>query len=534
MKRFMSIALVAGLVLGAGSMAFANICAFDPVPAATLLFPFVALDLDLAGGSAGTNTLFAITNVSREAVIAHVTVWNERSRAILDFNVVLSGYDVQTMSIRDIVQLGELPKTGNRFSTVTNEDYVVDGMYASPALGPVQIMDLPAPYGTDSLFVRTFQGETHSFYYRTLDQNEGGHPRALSDPVNYDHPLSPDVINIIQNGLMEAQAATKAHRSCPGTTTEFVTPSWWPARSTADTMWMYITVDVTWTVNRLFPDADDTYYNNELMYDNVLTGDVFWVNPTLGQSEADKCVHIEADVDLGEVVVLDGADFPLSFYHRYVVATNAATSDFREPLPTAWAFRYISSFTDPNAPGTYIRAWKGGTFYPTTQEAGQLQVGGDWFISGGTWYADDCEIYTYYAWDEDENVFTTQGGGGPSYELPPPGSFPNLLPMETQEVALSQFKIPADFGWMLFVWPFSSLYQVDDENYQTWVGVRYEPFGNYSMALSGTVMANWACFPEQVLPGLGINYNYVDFREGGYTDAGTNFPYKYEDDGIAP
>ena len=44
MKRFMSIALVAGLVLGAGSMAFANICAFDPVPAATLLFPFVALE----------------------------------------------------------------------------------------------------------------------------------------------------------------------------------------------------------------------------------------------------------------------------------------------------------------------------------------------------------------------------------------------------------------------------------------------------------------------------------------------------------
>jgi hypothetical protein len=37
-----------------------------------------------------------------------------------------------------------------------------------------------------------------------------------------------------------------------------------------------------------------------------------------------------------------------------------------------------------------------------------------------------------------------------------------------------------------------------------------------------------------VLPGLGINYNYVDFREGGYTDYMTNFPYKYENDGIAP
>ena len=109
MKRFLTLALVGALVLGASSVLYANVCAFDAVPAATLLYPFVVYNYEQ--GAAGYDTLFSVTNVSSEAQIVHFTVWTDFSVAILDFNVILTGYDVQNISIRDILQTGQLPVT---------------------------------------------------------------------------------------------------------------------------------------------------------------------------------------------------------------------------------------------------------------------------------------------------------------------------------------------------------------------------------------------------------------------------------------
>ena len=109
MKKFMTLALVGAVMLGAGSVAFANVCAFDNTPAATLLYPFEAYNY--AEGASGVNTLFSVTNTSSEAQIVHVTVWTDFSVAILDFNILLTGYDVQSMDIRTILAAGQLPVT---------------------------------------------------------------------------------------------------------------------------------------------------------------------------------------------------------------------------------------------------------------------------------------------------------------------------------------------------------------------------------------------------------------------------------------
>jgi len=106
MKRFVTLALVSALVLGASSIVYANVCAFDAVPAATILFPFVTLDYNAP--LTGVSTTFSITNVSAEAQIVHVTVWTDFSAAILDFNILLTGYDVISMNIRDILINGQL------------------------------------------------------------------------------------------------------------------------------------------------------------------------------------------------------------------------------------------------------------------------------------------------------------------------------------------------------------------------------------------------------------------------------------------
>ena len=75
-------------------------------PAATLLLPYFEVDL---GNTSGATTRFSINNSSATAVLVHMTVWSDLSVPVLAFNVYLTGYDVQTIDMRDITngKLGE-------------------------------------------------------------------------------------------------------------------------------------------------------------------------------------------------------------------------------------------------------------------------------------------------------------------------------------------------------------------------------------------------------------------------------------------
>src|ERR1019366_2295154 len=105
MKKFsVLIALVLLAVAGTG---YAVTCAYDNVPAATLLVPYFKVSMNGVNPTLPsvpmTDTLVGIVNVSAPGVIAHVTVWNKYSRAVLDFNVPLTGKDVAAFSMRDIM-----------------------------------------------------------------------------------------------------------------------------------------------------------------------------------------------------------------------------------------------------------------------------------------------------------------------------------------------------------------------------------------------------------------------------------------------
>ena len=87
----------------------AVICTIDDVPAATLLLPYFEVDL---GAADGVTTLFSINNASATAILAHVVVWSDLSVPVLDFNVYLTGYDVVTINMRDILT-GSFPQTAS-------------------------------------------------------------------------------------------------------------------------------------------------------------------------------------------------------------------------------------------------------------------------------------------------------------------------------------------------------------------------------------------------------------------------------------
>src|SRR5262245_5998829 len=107
MKRALFGFAVLGL-FASSHAATATICSIDTVPAATLLLPYFEVDLNNPNG---LTTLFSINNASEEAALVHVVIWSDLSVAVLDFNLYLTGYDVQTVNLRDIIVNGNLPQT---------------------------------------------------------------------------------------------------------------------------------------------------------------------------------------------------------------------------------------------------------------------------------------------------------------------------------------------------------------------------------------------------------------------------------------
>src|ERR1700694_5920546 len=100
-KIAVAFALVGLLALG--GQAVAVICTIDAEPAATLLLPYFEVDLNNPNG---LTTLFSVNNASATAVLAHVVVYSDLSVPVLDFNIYLTGYDVQTINLRDILVNG--------------------------------------------------------------------------------------------------------------------------------------------------------------------------------------------------------------------------------------------------------------------------------------------------------------------------------------------------------------------------------------------------------------------------------------------
>jgi hypothetical protein len=173
---------------------------------------------------------------------------------------------------------------------------------------------------------------------------------------------------------------------------------------------------------------------------------------------------------------------------------------------------------------TWIRAWKGSTYISQIADLGDDAFGYGVSSAGPAYlYAESCIPYTYYAWDEDENVNSVGPGFIPPWsgvEDPDPIPVPNLFPLETQEVAASEFFLVEDavaegeqyYGWMMVIWPGSNNdgNVFTDDVYQTWMGVKYAAFGQYTAGLEAAVLANYNCDSSQILPTLGIGMYYSE------------------------
>lgn len=116
-------------------------CRVSVQPAATLLVPWFGVDL---GSRDGLTTVLSITNVDSHPHLVSVTLWTDWAVPSLTFNVYLTGFDVQTLNLRQVLQQGLLPATGVGPSPVGE---LSDGATAFPScaatVGPARIEAQP-------------------------------------------------------------------------------------------------------------------------------------------------------------------------------------------------------------------------------------------------------------------------------------------------------------------------------------------------------------------------------------------------------
>lgn len=76
-------------------------------PAATLLLPYFQVSVPPA---TALTTTFAIWNANAAPALAHVTLWTDLAVPVTTFDVYLTGYDVQTIDLGEVIR-GNLPQT---------------------------------------------------------------------------------------------------------------------------------------------------------------------------------------------------------------------------------------------------------------------------------------------------------------------------------------------------------------------------------------------------------------------------------------
>ncbi len=297
-------------------------CDISTAPAATLLLPYFEVDINAPQTTAQT-TLFTITNVTQIPQIAHVTVWTDLSFPVLDFNIFLTGYDVQGINLYDVIARGFVASTAG-----------------------TSIDDSISPTGQRSL---------------DNDDNPNFGPNVESDCSILPGPIPPNILADVRTALTTGRvtgcgsaAVGLVHTNAIG----------------------YVTIDVAATCSVALP-IESTYYSSELLFDNTLIGDYQQINPnptTGNYAGGNPLVHIRAIPEGGQAGVAVLTNLPYTFYDRYTVGQVVRTIDRRQPLPSAFAARFIQGGT--GAFNTNFKIWREGVTGPSPVACSAYQRNG--------------------------------------------------------------------------------------------------------------------------------------------------------------
>ncbi len=457
MKKVLIACLAVAAVFAFANSASAVTCTSDQHPAATLLVPYFQVSYDMTGatpalvstGVGARDTIVTIANASAAPMVAHVSVYDRNSSFLLDFNVALTGFDVQAMRMSDILA-GNLPSAG---STVGGGVCQHEGGGVYPA-GFLRVNPPSPATGLDN-------------------------SRAISD-----YP-SPAFGPAFSNGLI-----TSLTNDCAG-------------GSSLGLAQGYMTIDMANYCNLSNPSDPAYWQNNAAGMENNLFGEIIFTSglglPTYGLST----VNLEADSAFG-LAAQSSATPVRTFYARYWNAgDNSGITGTVTGGPTCANCGSGNPTTDLNLSSP----WNIG--YGDMREPLGLRYGARWFdladtTSGleiltsnfqvwrGPYNGASCDVngptvvLTFF--DEDENTIT-QGGC-----ISPCSTTVDNFPLETQQTNISAFGHPsAAAGWVSMNFLNTVQGSIFD---QAWVNYTFE--GNIaleSILVPGTQLDPSTCNP---------------------------------------
>jgi hypothetical protein len=430
--------LVGFLLLAAPAAAV--ICTIDAVPGATLLLPYFEVDLNNPNG---LTTLFSVNNASATAVLVHVVVWSDLSVPVLDFNIYLTGYDVQSVNLRDIIINGNMPQTASAGQD-PNDTISPKGAFSQDINFASCNGVLPPP-------------ALPSFFIAHLQAALTGNPSAVLKGLCAGQPLGDNI-----------------------------------ARG-------YITMDTVNNCTLRFP-GDAGYFasggTGDATNQDLLWGDWFIVNSVQNFAEGGDLVHIEAapGVGISGLIPTNPATTTsgrYTFYGRYV---NWTAVDNREPTATEFAARYLNG--GPFSGGTSLLCWRdskvnqGPFTCPATPGVRPA------------WYPLGQEGIVIF--DEQEHPVVPQTF--PFSPQPPTGSL-TPCPAETQRVQINgaAFPVPFSFGWLFLdmnttVAAAGANPPVDPAAAQAWIIYTLASNGHFAVGIDA-IRLDSACAASHFTPG---------------------------------
>jgi hypothetical protein len=456
MKKF-SVLIVLALLAVAGT-GYAVTCAYDNVPAATLLVPYFRVGLNGATGYpipyGGIDTLVSVTNVSTPGVIAHVTVWNKYSKPVIDFNLPLTGKDVAFFSMRDILN-GALSPNDTIQCRPLNPDGSANANYAACIANyPVDPCGLTNP-GLVTAGYLPDVGWAQNQFIRFSHPESALAPGTPISKIN-DIARSISQYNLstqdaigsffrpfVWDSLDESGDVTTFSNSKAGNILDVDNPqcNWSNGTDSVykDALSGYVTIDVVNFCTNYFPDQPN-FYNEDAIATtgwfsqggytpNVLMGDVFYIDSAAngGNISGDPTVAVEFDVHLQGTA-------SKTFFGKFVdliaapaCATEATTGcttgtpapaafvfggDGREPLGDHYGFRYLADAA--SGLQSWIMVWRsdeyvnGASLTPNLCAWADPNTGKNKGASGSGLY-DALHQVQMTTFDNDENVFKGQG-----------------------------------------------------------------------------------------------------------------------------
>lgn len=293
-------------------------CDIAVAPAATLLMPYFEVDYENPDGQ---TTIFAITNAGDVAQVARVTLWTDYAYPVLAFNVYLTGYDVQAINLRDVLN-GKIG--GSRFGT---------GSQVSP------------------------NGEHSSPNFDLEDDRCGRLPNTLTAAE----------VDRLQLAFVEGRVLA------------------WPGRFACNTIGNvhenavgYATIDVVGNCGTATP-IDPEYFTEDLRYDNVLIGEYYQVDSWLDYAQGNPMAHIRAIPEGGTPSTRAAlprkyaTNLTRTFYGRFQDPAHPH-ADARQPLPSLFAARWINGGTGSFQ--TSFKIWREGVTKPSATCSEYARNGG--------------------------------------------------------------------------------------------------------------------------------------------------------------